>query len=189
MSTSPAEQEPVICITGSLVTLGPLVRDLVPTFTRWMNDFSVLATLGPRPPRPMTTYAEYAWYDEIASSNDITFLIRERLSGEPIGTTSLAEIDFPNRTAVFGIVIGEASARGKGFGSETTRLMLDYAFNLLGLNSVRLGVASFNPAGIRAYTKAGFRETGRLRERWWHEGALHDEVLMDCLAREFNAGR
>jgi len=185
MSMSPAEQEPIICITGSLVTLGPLDRSLVPTLTRWMNDFSGLPTLGPLPPRPMTAESETAWYDEIASSHDIVFLIRDKLTSDPIGTASLMKIDFRNRTAVFGIYIGEALARGQGFGSETTSLVLDYAFNLLGLNSVRLGVAAFNPAGIRAYTKAGFRETGRLRERWWHEGTLHDEILMDCLAREF----
>lgn len=181
---TPIEQ--IACITGELVTLGPLDRELVPTLTRWMNDFTGLPTLGPRAPRPMTAESEAAWYDDIATSHDIVFLIRERASGEPIGTSSLMEIDFRNRNAIFGIYIGEATARGKGYGSETTRLMLDYAFNLLGLNSVRLGVASFNPAGIRAYTKAGFTESGRLRERWWHEGKLHDEILMDCLAREFN---
>jgi diamine N-acetyltransferase len=186
MSSTPTRQEPIVCITGALVTLGPLDRDLVPTLSRWMNDFTGLPTLAPRAPRPMTADAETAWYDDIATSNDIVFLIRDRLSGEPIGTSSLMEIDFRNRNAMFGIYIGEAAARGKGYGSETTRLVLDYAFNLLGLNSVRLGVAAFNPAGIRAYTKAGFRETGRLRERWWHEGELHDEVLMDCLAREFS---
>lgn len=189
MSNTPTttQYEPITCITGASITLGPLDREILPTLTRWMNDFSGLPTLGPRPPRPMTVEAEAGWYDDIATSSDIVFLIRERSSGEPIGTSSLMDIDFRNRNAVFGIYIGEATARGKGYGSETTCLMLDYAFNLLGLNSVRLGVAAFNPAGIRAYTKAGFTETGRLRERWWHDGELHDEILMDCLAHEFSA--
>ena len=187
MPNTPSPDEPIVTIHGELVTLGPLVRDLVPTLTRWMNDLSGLRTLGPIPPRPMTVEAETAWFESIASSDDIVFLIREWTSGDPIGTASLSHIDFRNRSAMFGIYIGEATARGKGYGSETTRLTLDYAFTLLGLNSVRLGVAAFNPAGIRAYQKAGFRECGRYREHWWHDGILWDEILMDCLAREFNA--
>lgn len=58
-----------------------------------------------------------------------------------------------------------ADARGKGFGTETTSLMLDYAFTVLGLHSVGLAVAEFNAAGIRAYQKAEFQECGRWRER------------------------
>ena len=185
--TSP--EEPIVTIHGDLVTLGPLVRELVPTLARWMNDLSGLRTLGPAAPRPMTVERETSWFEDITGSSDIVFLIRERASGQPIGTSSLMEVDFRNRSAMFGIYIGEASKRGNGFGSETTRLVLDYAFNLLGLNSVRLGVAAFNPAGIRAYKKAGFRECGRWREHWWHEGTLWDEILMDCLAREFHAAQ
>ncbi|MGC4191202.1 MAG: GNAT family protein [Thermomicrobiales bacterium] len=187
MPNPPCPDEPIVSIHGGLITLGPLIRDLVPTLTRWMNDLDGRRTLAPAAPRPMTVEAETGWFDSITTSDDIVFLIRERTTGVPIGTSSLMDVDFRNRSAMFGIYIGEASARGKGYGSETTRLMLDYAFNLLGLNSVRLGVAAFNPAGVRAYEKAGFREVGRWREHWWHEGALWDEILMDCLAREFTA--
>lgn len=186
MPNSTRPDEPIVTIHGELITLGPLVRDLIPTLARWMNDMAGLRTLGPAGPRPMTVEAETGWFDSLATSDDIVFLIRERTSGSAIGTTSLMEIDFRNRSAVFGIYIGEPSARGKGFGSEATRLVLDYAFNLLGLHSVRLGVAAFNTAGIRAYQKAGFQEAGRWRERWWHEGSLWDEVLMDCLTTDFN---
>jgi RimJ/RimL family protein N-acetyltransferase len=185
MPDTPLSDEPIVTIHGESVTLGPLVRELVPTLTRWMNDLEGLRTLGPAGPRPMSLDAETAWFESITASDDIVFLIRERTSDAPIGTTSLMDVDFRNRSALFGIYIGEPAARGKGYGSEVTRLMLDYAFNLLGLHAVRLGVAAFNPAGIRAYQKAGFRETGRWRERWWHEGSLWDEILMDCLAPEF----
>ncbi|MGB3328238.1 MAG: GNAT family protein [Thermomicrobiales bacterium] len=187
MPETPLSPDPIVTISGDLVTLGPLVRDLIPTLARWMNDLSGLQTLGAAAPRPMTVESETGWFDAISSSHDIVFLIRERATSTPIGTSSLMEVDFRNRSAMFGLYIGEATARGKGYGSETTRLMLDYAFNLLGLHSVRLGVAAFNPAGIRAYEKAGFRECGRWRQHWWHEGQLCDEVLMDCLAPEFNA--
>jgi len=42
-----------------------------------------------------------------------------------------------------------------------------------------------NPAGIRAYKKAGFKEIGRRRECRMMGGKLWDEVHMDCLSSEF----
>jgi hypothetical protein len=42
-----------------------------------------------------------------------------------------------------------------------------------------------NPAGIRAYQKAGFKEIGRRRECRMMGGKLWDEIYMDCLSSEF----
>ena len=95
-------------------------------------------------------------------------------------------MDYRNRTASFGIIIGEPECRGKGYGTETTRLMLDYAFAVLGLHNVMLIVFEFNAAGIRAYNKAGFTEFGRRRECRLMGGKLWDEIHMDCLSTEFD---
>jgi len=182
------EPPPIINITGSRVVLGPLSKDLLPTITRWINDFSALRTLGASRPGPSTLEREEAWYAHATGEADgVVFLIRERLSNVPIGTAALHAIDFRNRAAVFGIMIGERSARGQGYGTEATSLTLDYGFNVLGLHSISLTVAEFNLAGQRAYRKAGFRECGRLRERLWLAGRMWDQILMDCLATEFTS--
>jgi diamine N-acetyltransferase len=177
---------PVINIEGALVALGPLCRDLLPLYQRWINDFSALRTLGALPPRPTTLEQESAWY-ESEQTNRIAFTIYERATWQPIGNTSLHEVDYRNRSAVFGILIGETAARGKGYGTEATRLMLDYAFSALGLHSVMLTCAAFNQAGLRAYAKAGFREFGRRRQCRWLGGRVWDDVYMDCLASEFES--
>jgi RimJ/RimL family protein N-acetyltransferase len=84
-------------------------------------------------------------------------------------------------------MIGEKECWGKGYGTETTTLMLDYGFTLLGLHNICLSVFSFNERGIRAYTRAGFREIGRRREAICLAGRAHDIVFMDCLASEFQS--
>ena len=136
----------------------------------------------------MTLEEETAWYEGPATADCETgFTIYERATWRPIGNTGLHGIDFRNRTATFGILIGEADCRGKGYGTETTRLMLDYAFTALGLQSVMLTCFEFNLAGQRAYAKAGFKEFGRRRRCRWMGGRLWDEVYMDCLAEEFES--
>ena len=75
------------------------------------------------------------------------FAIYERATLRPIGNTTPQGLDRRNRSASFGIIIGEPEFRGRGLGTETTRLMLDYAFTALGLHNVMLTVFEFNPAG------------------------------------------
>lgn len=179
---------PVISMSGKLVALGPVSRDLLPLFTRWINDFGSQQRVGTPVPGPMTREAEEQWYDSISTGSDrITFVIRERDTLAAIGSAGLHGLDLRNRSATYGIMIGEPTARGKGYGTETTTLLLDYAFTMLDLHSVNLKVAGFNLAGQRAYARAGFKECGRLRERLRFAGQWWDQVNMDCLAHEFES--
>jgi RimJ/RimL family protein N-acetyltransferase len=65
--------------------------------------------------------------------------------------------------------------------------MLDYGFTGLCLHHIRLSTLSFNERGIRAYTRAGFRTSGRWRQAHRFGGQAYDVILMDCLATEFQS--
>lgn len=178
---------PILNVEGDLVALGPLRRDLLPLYQRWINDLGTMRTLD-LPPHPMTMEKEQDWYDQQSKTEvDVPFTIYERETLRPIGNTGLHDVDHRNRTATFGILIGEPECRGKGYGTEATRLMLDYAFSALGLHNVMLTVFEFNPAGIRAYERAEFKEIGRRRECRLMGGKLWDEIYMDCLSSEFES--
>jgi RimJ/RimL family protein N-acetyltransferase len=176
---------PIIMISGELVALGPLRRELVPTYQRWLNDFAALRNRG-RPPAPTTTEAQQAQYERLSTAEQqYFFTVYERAAARPIGEAGLHGLDLRHGTAFFAITIGEAAYRGRGYGTEATRLILDYAFTALGLHSVRLEVYEYNLAGLRAYSKAGFREVGRWRQCHWMGGQHWDAICMDCLASEF----
>ncbi len=180
-----SSEAPILNIVGERVALGPLRRDLLPLYTRWINDFGAIRNLE-LPPGPLTAEREREWYEGQSKAEDeVAFTIYELETLRPIGNTGLHEVDHRNRRAAFGILIGEPRCRGRGLGTETTRLMLDYAFTALGLHSVMLTVFEFNPAGIRAYEKAGFKPIGRRRECRVMGGRVYDEIYMDCLAPEF----
>ena len=171
-------------IEGDLVALGPLRRDLVPLYHRWHNDLGVSHTLGVGWPTALEQ--EMAAYERrTASDRDAAFTVYVRTTLRPIGFCALSEIDHRFGRATFGISIGEANCRGKGYGTEATCLALDYAFTGLGLSNVMLTCFAFNLAGRRAYEKAGFREFGRRRRCSRHGGRLQDIIYMECLADEF----
>ncbi len=175
---------PFVNIVGERVALGPLRRDL--PYHRWLSDFSTTRTGGTA--RPLTEEQGLAWYERhTANEREAYFAIYERATWRPIGTTMLKDIDLDNRRAEFAIMIGEPDSRGKGYGTETTRLMLDYAFTARGLINVMLIVNAYNLAGLRAYEKAGFREFGRRRQCRFMGGAMWDNIYMECIAAEFTS--
>ena len=190
MSTSqeagPPRAAPLVNIVGEKVALGPLRKDLVPTYMRWFNDFRTLRTML-AVPLPLTLEQEQQWYERVITRNETNTMVTifELSTNRPVGNTDLHKIDYRNRTAEFGIAIGEPDARGKGYGTEATQLMLDYAFTALGLHNVMLRVFAYNLAGIRAYTKAGFKEFGRRRECHFMGGKYWDVIYMECLATEW----
>ena len=178
---------PVVNFEGEHVALGPARRDLIPVYLRWVNDFGTTRTLAIQP-RPLTLDQEIAWYDGMATDDSRHFFtIYERATWRPIGNCELAAIDVLNRRGEVGILIGEPDARGRGYGTEAMRLLLDYAFTAVGLRSVMLLVYEFNPAARRSYEKAGFREIGRRRQCRWFNGRFWDEIFMDVLGDEFES--
>ncbi len=178
------EERPPINAEGELVALGPLRRDLIPTYHRWHNDVATTRTYAL--PQPTTPEQEEASYAELTAAKDLAlFTVYDRASWRAVGTTYLTDIDHRHRRAEFGVLIGEAAHRGRGYGTETARLVLDVAFTALGLHSVMLTAYEYNLAGRRAYEKAGFREFGRRRQSHWMGGRWWDEIYMECLATEF----
>ena len=68
----------------------------------------------------------------------------------------------PEKTRLrFGFIIVDASLRGKGYGKQMLRLALKYAFEILFVREVTLGVMEGNLPAERCYGGLGFRFTGQ----------------------------
>jgi diamine N-acetyltransferase len=186
-ASADAPSQPVVNIRGEQVALGPLHRGLLPLIECWDNDFQVADLRGddPRPHSAESIAAEWEPLLRGERPDWIGFAIYALPELRPIGITNVRDFTNPHGTAEFGIAIGEAADRGQGFGTEATRLILDYAFTVLGVYNVWLDTLSYNVGAIRAYEKAGFREIGRRRGARMLAGNRYDVVLMDCIADEF----
>ena len=176
------DERPDFVVEGERAALGPVRMDLVPAYQRWSNDLEVANGNGWVIPFTLESQR-----DRIAGRSGkpdfADFTVYDRSDGTPIGFSSLFHIDHRNGTAEFGIFLGER--RGKGLGTEATRLTLDWGFTVLGLHNIMLGVAAWNQRAIRVYTKVGFREIGRRRGAGVTMGRRYDAVYMDLLASEF----
>ena len=182
-----APSDPVVNICGERVALGPLHRGLLPLIERWDNDFRTV-DLGGADPRPISAEEIAAGWEPLLRGERedwLGFALYALPELRPIGIANIRDFGNPHGTAEFGITIGDASDRGQGFGTEATRLLLDYAFTVLGVHNVWLDTPAYNAGAIRAYEKVGFREIGRRRGARTLAGTRYDVVLMDCIADEF----
>jgi RimJ/RimL family protein N-acetyltransferase len=188
--TLPQQSGRVLNIVGNLVGLGPFVREDLPLYYRWINDFEVTRYYLDTP-RPQMLEERAAWYERMSTGDpyNIDFLIYELATMRPIGRVGLEDMSYQHRRASFGILIGEKDCWGKGYGTEATRLILDYGFRQLGLHNIMLSVSSANAAAIRAYTRAGFHVIGARRECRREGDSVLDSIFMDCLSTEFDRSR
>lgn len=177
------KKQPIISVRGTKVALGPYLFEHHEAFLTYIQEPEVSIygsnTFDVRSP---TSDAE-EFKKTVKDAALFTIFELENLS--MIGQSSLRGIDHRNGIATFGISIGRKEFWGKGYGTETIKLVLDYGFRFLNLHNIKLRTASFNERGQGAYLKAGFKEIGRRRSAILLNGQRYDEVYMDCVANEF----
>ncbi len=127
------------------------------------------------------------FHARLMSPESVAYAIDLREPSRLVGLTTFSNLDPDNGSVLFHITIGEPDAWGQGYGTEATGLMLQLAFERIGLHRVSLSVFSFNERAIRSYQKSGFRLEGRAREAILRNGERFDELSMGILAQEWRA--
>jgi RimJ/RimL family protein N-acetyltransferase len=119
----------------------------------------------------------------------IRLAVALRSSGELIGITGLRAIDWINRTAETQTGIFHAEHRGRGFGFELKQLLLDYAFNRLGMHMVWALVNEGNDRSAAALGRQGYRQAGYLAWTTLNNTGMGGDWLFDLLASEWRNAR
>ncbi len=173
---------------GTAIYLRPLERADAPLLQHWINDPQVTRTLLAY--RPINLAAEERWLDDLyKTDHDVVLGIAIAANDKLVGATGLHQIDYKNRHAQFGIMIGDTHEWNKGYATEATRLMVAYAFETLNLNRVWLHLHETNTYGIKAYEKVGFRKEGVLRQDTSRDGRYVDASAMGFLRADWDAQR
>ena len=181
--------EPDLIVVGEKVALGPLRPDLAAVYARWMNQPEVrrgLDQLGIATPQSQQKWVEENLERGAQGAPDVVeFTVYDRSDSTPVGTAGLLSIAHAHGCAEFAIALGER--RGRGLGTEATRLVLDFAFHVLRLRNVLLETLEWNVAGLTAYERAGFRRIGVRRGARLSRGRPTNVVLMDAVPEDFGA--
>jgi len=174
-------------LIGERIVLREYRMEDFPHLRRWVNDPDVTDNLSEIFLYPHSEAETEAFLKMMVHGTGESrgFVIAEKESLAYIGQIDLHRIDWINRKAVMGIVIGRKDMQNKGIGGEAIRLLQRFVFHTLNLNRLELEVYECNERAIRCYRKAGFREEGRLRQRVYRKGKYWDVLVMAVLKEEF----
>ena len=161
-----------------------------PLYSRWRSDAIPMATTGFGHRGPVGVEgAEEVIKNALEKQGkpDWRFLFCLLEDDRPVGEVFLMHVDQGNRTAEFGIFIGDPDDWGKGYGTDALQAVCDFGFGRLDLARIELITRADNAIGIRSYEKAGFTREGTKRSASFNEGRRHDLLVMSLLRDEWEA--
>jgi RimJ/RimL family protein N-acetyltransferase len=169
-------------LTGERVILRPVSEDDVAGLMDLLGDAEGNRLTGTH--AEFTEEAARRWYATRGEQDDrLDLAIVERASGNYAGEVVLNDLDRGNRSIGFRIGL-RPGFQGRGLGSEATRLVVAYAFDVLDLHRIELEVYASNPRARHVYERAGFTLEGTKREALLWDGAWVDAHVMSILATD-----
>lgn len=167
----------VVFLKGRKVILRPLNKENdLENCQRWINDPEVRRFL--KRVLPTSKQAEAEWFDNLSKRTDDIVLAIETLDGKFIGTMGLHKINWKDRTAVTGALIGEKAYWDKGYGTDAKMILLDYAFNQLGLRKICSSVLAFNKRSLQYNLHCEYKIEGVRKKQIFRDGNYWDEILL-----------
>ena len=167
-------------LIGEKIYLRPVEAEDAKFLSKGENDPIVREALFLALPVSLTNEQEKI--EQLIKSKDaIILIIVEKETNQSVGQTAFFRIDFISRAAVFYLAILDPACWSKRFGSEATKLMVDYAFKTLNLNRIQLHVCAENTPAIKIYERVGFIKEGVLRQAMFRNGNYVDFWVMGML--------
>lgn len=151
---------------------------------RWFSNEEFLKYYDYYPPVPLSQKQVDEMFDYYEKSKKSqVFAIKSE--GVIIGVAGFDDIIEENRVATLFIGLGDESSRGRGYGREAMRLLLDYGFNNLNFHRIQLNVLEFNEKAIILYERCGFKREGIFREFVLRDGRRYNLLLYGLLKSEW----
>lgn len=116
-------------------------------------------------------------YQDIHLTNQLRLIIELTSLNKTIGYIDLFEVDFINRRAGVGILIGDKTLRKKGFAKRSVELIKNYAFKTLQLHQLFCHIHQSNKPSIQLFESSGFKNCGCLKE-WSLNNTNFEDVLI-----------
>ena len=145
-----------------MVRLRPYKRNDAPKLLQWVPGepgFSMWCAGKFRYPLTQEQLSAYRLKDEEDPNAWIFMAVDEK--GIPVGHVLMRDVDYETETVHLAFIVVDPKRRGFGYGKDTVRQALRFAFEILRVKKVTLRVFEKNLSARYCYKRVGFEETGR----------------------------
>lgn len=165
---------------------------LTDRYVGWLNDPEVVRFSDQRFRRHTISSCRDYWSSFGGTDNHFLAIEARDPSLGHIGNINVY-IEARDETGDVGILLGERSIWGKGYGSEAWIAVCDYLLRQLGLRKVTAGTLSVNEGMVAIMRRAGMLQDGRrVRQQIWegHEvDVVYAALFRDAHAVSLQQGR
>lgn len=164
-------------LTGSTFTLRELRSSDAASLLAMLSASEVARFISP-PPTTIEGYERFiAWTrHEREAGNYVCFGIVPKGMTTAVGIFQIHQTESGFATAEWGFALG-SPYWGNGFFAEGANLILDFAFDVLGVHRLEARAAVQNGRGNGALRKVGALQEGILRRSFLRNGEYLDQVL------------
>lgn len=125
------------------------------TFYKW--------SAGRMGPYPITAEYLNTYYESFAFADHFFVMTAFDDSGI-VGQVMMRFLDEEKQILRFGFIIVDGEKRGRGYGKGMLELAIQYAFEMLKVERITIGVFENNEPAYRCYKSLEFQDTGRIPE-------------------------
>ena len=176
-------------LTGSMVTLRELRISDATSLLAMLSTEEVARFISP-PPTTVEGFERFiAWTQrERAAGNYACFAVVPHGMDTAVGIFQVRQLEPGFSTAEWGFALGSAFW-GTGMFMDGARLVIDFAFDVIGTHRLEARAAILNGRGNGALRKIGAMQEGILRKSFLRNGEYLDQTLWTILDEDWRAQR
>jgi len=159
------------------------LADVGTLYLSWLRDPEVTQGLYSGGEKYTRAQLEKYVRSVLADKDALMFAIIERSSRNHIGNIKLDHIQAKHGTAELGVMIGDKACWHRGYGTESCRLLIDYAFKKIGLRKIIVAVFSNNVPSYAMFKKLGFKVEGCLKKHIFYRGKYYDKFFLSLFKK------
>ncbi len=146
-------------------------------------DFIVASEAEPENARYIVADSRAYHQDTLDSPAAVHFIVERNDTGAAIGFLMAAGRNSPDHEQYWRRVI--INERGKGYGKEALRLLMDWAFGEAGAHRAWLDCKDYNDRALHVYESLGMKREGLLRDTIFVDGKYENLVVLAILEPEW----
>lgn len=172
-----------LLIKGEHIFLRPITAQDTELVLSWRNSPEVVQNFIYR--KPITVEEHTSWLENKVFTGQVhQFIICDAEDGMPLGSAYIQNIDEDNHKAEWGLFLGSERTYNRGIGTETAFLIMDYAFDDLGLHKLTSRVLAHNRPCVRMNEKIGYRQEAYLKDELFIDGKYEDLIYYGLVKGE-----
>ncbi len=166
-------------ICGKLVTLRAIEREDLSLLQLWSNAPEIAYMLGGWH-FPSSALMMEKWLTDLqADPLNQRYAIETKLQKRLIGTANLVNINWKDRNACTGVMLGPGEIKKQGYGTDTVIALMRYAFEELAFERLDTTIIEYNQPSYRMYTSScGWKEEGRKKNYYWRKNRFWDQIII-----------